>query len=341
MNKKQITAALLMGAVWSGAAAAEPVAVTAFNFARAESDLYFSNVIAKNGGLGVLVHDREPADIDNQVIVRMNRDTLYSSGVYDLEAGPVTVQMPGNEDGRFQSLQVISQDHFTPFVIYEGTLELTPQNVGTRYVMLAFRTFVDPTRPQDVSATHAAQDAIQVTQAAKGSFEIPQWDSATQDQARRALAQLQALGGTVDKVRMGTADAVDPIAHLMATATGWGLNPPEAAIYQTVYPAQNDGQTVHELVLSDVPVDGFWSVSVYNQDGFFEKNALGTYSLNSVTATPDDSGAATIRFGGCEAETVNCLPTPEGWNYSLRLYRPQESLQNGSWQIPAPQPVSD
>lgn len=38
----------------------------------------------------------------------MNRDTLYSSGVYDLEAGPVTVQMPGNEDGRFQSLAALS-----------------------------------------------------------------------------------------------------------------------------------------------------------------------------------------------------------------------------------------
>jgi hypothetical protein len=43
-----------------------------------------------------------------------------------------------------------------------------------------------------------------------------------------------------------------------------------------------------------VPVDGFWSISVYNAKGYFEKNALNAYSLNNLTARPDPGGSYTI-----------------------------------------------
>jgi hypothetical protein len=100
MKHAFVTFVLVLGVAW--AAQAEPQKVNAFNFARAESDLYFSNLVKKNGGLNVLNHDRAPTPIDEQVIVRMNRDTLYSSSVHDLAAGPVKVTMPANSGGRFQ-----------------------------------------------------------------------------------------------------------------------------------------------------------------------------------------------------------------------------------------------
>jgi hypothetical protein len=100
------------------------------------------------------------------------------------------------------------------------------------------------------------------------------------------------------------------------------------------YPKQNDGKTVFHLTMKDVPVDGFWSLSVYNRDGFFEKNELNVYSFNSVTAKRDADGAATIQFGGCEASTVNCLPITDGWNYTVRLYRPQSAILDGTWKAP-------
>lgn len=330
---------LALGA--ASATGAEPQKVNAFNFARAESDLYFSNLVKKNGGIGILVHDRTPTPIDKQVVVRMNRDTLYSSSVHDLAAGPVKVTMPKNTGGRFQSLQVISQDHYTPFVIYDGTLEVTRKDVGTRYVLLAFRTFVNPTDKSDIQAAHALQDGIKVEQTKAGTFEPPGWDKKSQDEVRKALAGLQSLGGTEDKVRMGrNASEVDPVAHLMATATGWGLNPKSAAMYFTVYPERNDGKTVHRLVLRDVPVDGFWSVSVYNKDGYFEKNEFDAYSLNNVTAKKGTDGTVTIQFGGCDGKTPNCLPITDGWNYSLRLYRPRAEVLDGRWTPPAPKPVA-
>lgn len=331
--KKTLISAIILGAL-AGMVQAEPMKVNAFNFARAESDLYFSNVVKRNGGLNKVVHDRVSTPIDEQTIVRMNRDTFYSSSIHDLQAGPVTIVMPEAEDTRFQSLQVVSQDHYTPFVIYDGTVELTSENVGTRYVMLIFRTFVDPNSEADIQAAHAAQDAITVAQASTGTFEIPEWDGTSLKTARDALASLQSLGGTADKVRMGTANEVDPVAHLMATATGWGLNPRSAAIYFTGYPEGNDAETVQEMLLTDVPVDGFWSISVYNKDGFFEENELGAYSLNNVTAMKEEDGSTRIQFGGCDGQVANCIPITDGWNYSLRLYRPKADVIVGSWQPP-------
>lgn len=337
--KKTFMTAITLG-VLAGMVQAEPMKVNAFNFARAESDLYFSNVVKRNGGLNKILHDRVATPIDEQTIVRMNRDTFYSSSIHDLAAGPVTVMMPEAEGVRFQSLQVVSQDHYTPFVIYGGSLELTQDNVGTRYVMLIFRTFVDPTDETDIQAAHGAQDEVTVEQASDGAFEIPEWDGESLKVARDAFAALQSLGGTADKVRMGTADEVDPVAHLMATATGWGLNPKAAAMYFTGYPANNDAETVQEMLLTDVPVDGFWSISVYNKDGYFEENELGAYSLNSVTAMKEEDGSTRIQFGGCDGKVANCIPITDGWNYSLRLYRPKANVIDGSWQPPEVREVS-
>ena len=65
----------------------ETVAVTADNFIRAESDMYFRTIAIKDGGFGKFHHYRELTSIDNQTVIRMNRDTLYSGAVFDLGAG--------------------------------------------------------------------------------------------------------------------------------------------------------------------------------------------------------------------------------------------------------------
>jgi hypothetical protein len=57
--------------------------VTPDNFNRAETDFYIKKKVDE-GMFGKIVHIREPASIDKQLIVRMNRDTFYSFGVFDL-----------------------------------------------------------------------------------------------------------------------------------------------------------------------------------------------------------------------------------------------------------------
>ncbi|HEX5575605.1 MAG TPA: DUF1254 domain-containing protein, partial [Gemmatimonadales bacterium] len=120
-----------------------PVPVNVSNFARAETDLYFGRTV-KEGAFGTLRHRRTATPVEKQDVVRMNRDTLYSSGVFDLEAAPVTVSLP-HPGRRFMSMQVLSQDHFTTEVVYApGHFTYTRPRVGTRYVALIIRTLVDP-----------------------------------------------------------------------------------------------------------------------------------------------------------------------------------------------------
>ena len=47
--------------------------------------------------------------------------------------------------------------------------------------------------------------------------------------------------------------------HLVGSALLWGSNPEADALYLPFTPGRNDGATVHELMVKDVPVDGFWS----------------------------------------------------------------------------------
>lgn len=305
------------------------------NFARAESDVYFSG-IAKSGGFGELLHFRELTPMDHQVVIRQNRDTLYSAGIFDLDAGDVTLTLPDSA-GRFMSVQIINEDHYTVEVAYApATVILSRDIVGTRYVLAAVRTLIDPNDPADLTAVHALQDAIEVTQPESGSFEIPDWDPVSQKTVRDALITLSTT--LTDSARtFGAADEVDPVRHLIGSAFAWGGNPERDALYLTVVPPANDGATVHRLMVKDVPVDGFWSITVYNKDGYFEPNPQNAYSVNNITAVPDADGATTVQFGGAGA--ANLLPITEGWNYIVRLYRPRAEILNGSWTFPPAQPV--
>lgn len=336
-----IVAAMFVTLCSMKAASAEtgkPVRVTVDNFRRAESDNYFARFV-KEGGFGKFKHERELAPIDNQTVIRLNRDTLYSFGVFDLDAGPVTVTLP-DAGKRYLAVQVIDEDQYAPNVFYApGTNTLTKENVGMRYVCLAIRTFVNPGDAADIKAVHALQDAIKVEQKSAGKFEIPDWDQASLKKVRDALLGLAAANGGIDSARMfGRKGEVDPVQHLIGTAAGWGGNPPTAALYAGTEPKQNDGKTVYRLTVKDVPVDGFWSISVYNKDGYFQKNARNAYTVNNVTAKPNADGSVTIQFGGDES-VPNCIPIMPGWNYVVRLYRPRKELSDGSWKFPEAEPV--
>jgi len=237
------------------------------------------------------------------------------------------------------SMQVIDEDQYTPAVHYgAGSHTLTRESIGTRYVLVAVHTLVDPNDPRDVDQVHALQDAIEISQKDPGQFEIPNWDEASRLKVRQALLTLAT--GMDSKRMFGARGEVDPIHHLIGTAAGWGGNPESAALYILVTPPRNDGATVYRLNVTDMPVDGFWSISVYNADGFFQKNDFDAYSLNNITAKKEIDGSVTVQFGGCDGKVPNCLPTPKGWNYTVRLYRPRPEVLDGKWKFPEAQPVN-
>jgi hypothetical protein len=323
----------------SPSANGKAVPVTVENFIRAESDLYFSVVALKEGGLGKFEHHRELTPIDGQTVIRTNRDTLYSAAIFDLDAGPVTITLP-DAGKRFMSLQTISEDQYSPPTIYDpGPHTLTREKVGTRYVMIGIRTLVDPSNPADMKAARDLQDAIKVEQpGGPGKFDVPKWDSVSQKKVRDALIVLSTTL-TDTSHAFGTQDEVDPIDRLISAAATWGGNPRKDAIYLNFTPAKNDGKTIYKLTVKDVPVDGFWSISLYNANGYFQKNEFDAYSINNITAKKSGDGSVTIQFGGCDGKTINCLPIMPGWNYTVRLYRPRQEILDGTWKFPEAQLV--
>jgi hypothetical protein len=316
----------------------QTVPVTADNFIRAETDLYFSN-ITKDGGFGKFFHFRTPAPIDHQTVIRMNRDTLYSGIILDLDGGPATITLP-DTGKRFMSLQVINEDEYTPMVVYgKGDYTLTKDKIGTRYALAAIRTLVNADDPKDLAEVNSLQDAIQVSQKSAGKFEIPNWDPESQKKVREALL---TLGTTLpDSKRMfGTEQQTEPVRRLIGAAMAWGGNPEKEATYLNITPTRNDGKTIYRLQVKDVPVDGFWSISLYNAKGYFEKNSYNAYTLNNLTAKKEADGSVNIQFGGCDGKIRNCLPISPGWNYLVRLYRPRPEILSGTWKFPEAQPVA-
>jgi len=267
-------------------------------------------------------------------VIRMNRDTLYSSAVLDLSK-PATVIMP-ETGGRYQSLQVINQDHYSFAKTKPGRYELTQEEVGSRYAYLIVRTFCDADDPDDIKATNALQDAMQIEGGGSGALDIPDWNIEQMMEARGALNTLLKLGAS-NVGAFGTKEEVDPIKHLVFTAAGWGGLPNKQTIADLGSVEKNDG-TPHVLTVKDVPVRAFWSVIVYDANGFIPENDLGIYSYNNVTAKPNADGSITIHFGG-DPDQINYLPIAAGWNYAIRMYEPGEEILDGSWTFPKIVPV--
>ena len=113
-------------------------------------------------------------------------------------------------------------------------MQFPQEQLGTRYDLAAIRILVDPNDP--------------------GELEVPDWDDASRKKVADALT---VLGATLPDWRgaTGRKDEVDPVRHLIVTATGWRLNPDRDAVYLNITPRKNDGKTVYKLSVKDVPAD--------------------------------------------------------------------------------------
>ena len=311
------------------------VRVDVDNFVRAETDRMFAALQTDAGGVNVFRHNREPTSIEGQTVIRMNRDTLYSFAIADVSEG-ATVAVPESGD-RYLSVMVVNQDHYINRLFHDpGEYELTVAEFDTPWVLVAVRVLVDPVDPADIAAVTAIQDKINLGANSSKLFEMPDYETSSFDATRKAVLELAKHVGGLDHA-FGTRDEVNPMRHLIGTAAGWGGLPDREARYLSVDPGGVSG--VYKLTVRNVPVDGFWSISVYNADGFFEQNDRDAYSVNNITATPNDDGSITVHFGGCGDDRPNCLPITDGWNYIVRLYRPRPELLGGSWTFPSIEPA--
>lgn len=305
------------------------IPVNVDNFVRAESDRMLAAIAHNAGGAGLWAHGKTPTPIDEQPIVRMNRDTLYSAATVDISEG-AELSIP-DVGGRYVSVMIVSQDHFINKVFHApGQYKLTTEEFGTDFVMVTARILVDPESAEDVAAVNALQDQLGISSVSARPFELPHYEETSISATRGSLLELsKGLGGL--EHCFGRKEDVDPVRHLIGSAAGWGGLPENEASYINVFPGLPVGE--YSLTIDDVPVDGFWSISLYNAEGYFEENAQGSYSVNSITAVPNDDGSITVNFGG-GPDKPNSLPLMEGWNYLVRLYRPRQEILDGSWSMP-------
>jgi hypothetical protein len=314
------------------ASAETAIAVNVDNFDRAQTDFEFAGIVKLAGGINKLHSNRTPTPIDKQNVIRMNRDTLYSLAVVNISKG-ATVTLP-DTNKRYMSLMVINNYGYVNEVYYgAGSYKLTTEKFDTPYVGVVIRTLANPEDAKDLAIAHKLQDQVRISAGADKPFVLPTYDKASYKATLDAILEL-AKGLKRYTETFGSKAEVNPVHFLIGTASAWGGLPDKAAQYENVQPNLPVGK--YELRVKDVPVKGFWSISLYNEKGYFQQNDLNAYSLNNLTARANSDGSYTIRFGGCTASTENCLPIMEGWNYAVRMYEPSEAIINGTWKFPGP-----
>ena len=141
-------------------------------------------------------------------------------------------------------------------------------------------------------------------------------------------AKYQKIGDSMDTAKMFGKKGEIPLKNRNAgNAFGWGGFTPDQAVYPQYFPKTAAPQT---LTLKDVPVKAFWSVTVYDKDGFPQTD---TYNINSAFAQKDEDGSVTIHFSG-DKTAKNYMETFEGWNFTLRMYEPTKAYSDGKWKKP-------
>lgn len=304
-------------------------AVTPENYTRAQTDAMFTGLLTNAGGSNKLWYVRNPTPLDQQPVVRMNRDALYAGGVYDAKDG-LTIEFPEMPDDRYASVQIIDNDHYEVIEYYEpGTYKIeTP----TRYVFVNVRIqFFDPFDKEEIAMVNKLQDAFIITSPSNQDFPKFSWDKKVLD----SLTVIYEAESTKYDTYAGMMDvkgkADEKIRHL-AAAAAWGLFPETEATYLKYTPKSRE-KGCYKATYSVPDNNAFWSITVYGDDG---KMKSDKNLVNSANAKFNNDGTFTVYFGSEEecGDVLNRVDAPEGWNFLLRVYLPGESVLNGEYKLP-------
>lgn len=341
--QKKTYLALTLSAMLGGAFATDlspeaAVVVTPDNFIRAESDRYFIINEQLAGGVNQFNFIRSVTPLDQQSIVRMNRDTLYGSAVVDTKNG-ATVTFPEIPDGRYASILVLDNDHYAAQVIYEpGTYTLPDR---TRYVLLAVRVhLLDPDDPADIAKATAIQDQFVIEANSHEPFVSGNWDQTSLDMLRAQYEKEMVEYERYPDSWQGNIGEVDETTRQIAVAGGWGLLPNRDALYINY----NGKLSENECYRAQYPVptvkeNGFWSLTMYGDDGYMQSdnNILNNFN----TELTNDKQHFVAYFGSEElcGDVPNRLDTTAGWNFIIRIYRPDEAVLTADYDLPTPEVV--
>jgi len=330
---KQIFATIIVSFNFS--ALASENLVTPENYARAETDEAWRKIFEEVGS-NTFRHDRGLVPIDKQPAVTMNRDTVYSLGIFHAPTG-TTITLPNPTDGRYQSAMIMQNDDYTDQVFYApGTFKIESE---TQFVLAIIRTQINPSNPSDAKNVKILQDKIRIDYPdgiTPKKYKIVNWDQNSleffREKFQKEAAKLPNLNET-----SGARGVIKPDMLNLGASVALGLLPPQHAVYiYRDYGLKGDLCYVATYEQPPFKNGGFFSFTMYGSDKYLKD--LNS-NLNNRNIIFNDDGSFKIYYGPKEkcGNAANWLPTPgDNWYLGMRIYRPGSLVIKGKYNIPIP-----
>jgi hypothetical protein len=286
-------------------------------------------------GVNKFDHNRELTPTNDQPVVRMNRDTYYSMAVVDVSKG-ATIVMPEIPEGKYMSVQPVTEDHRIQKMMYgPGSFDLSTHTGTHLYLIVRL----------DGTFTEAEAKEIQDKMSVKAnSNNLFATEPINEESFSRIESELKAKVPAIIKrdgndgmkgmfTNPGDESAKDYTVekYQVGAAAGWG----GAQLSDNIYESSGNFSTdsCYQLTFEDPKNGAFWSVTVYDKNGFMFKD-LANYSSN--TAQKNNDGTYTISFG-CGEDAPNNLEIDNpsnGFNILARHYRPSKRVMEGYRIVP-------
>jgi hypothetical protein len=271
---------------------------------------------------------RQPRPIDGTNDPFFNRDLITMTGLFNVSKR-LTLTIP-DTDSRYLSVMAINELGNKSLVYYgAGRFQFNSKAVGTHYALLIVNIYVDLNNPSDLKRVHALQNSIQVSPKSQTPYPSKTYDKEHFD---LLWSKLNQPLDHPECFRLNSTEAENQ--SLNCRAIHFSSLPKKHLLIEKLRPKTTADQFKITLP-ANIKAAPFWSLSLYNRAGLFEKNAQDIYSFNSFNTQANPDNSVTLHLEACNLEgVINCLPSFPEWQTLLRIYEPTDEMRSGSWTLP-------
>ncbi len=310
------------------------------------------NYVVERVGWNKFLHVPNVTQHEDKFVVRPNSDTLYSMGMLNVADGYVAIQLP--ETDRYMSMMIYEYDHYLaddgvinneerPIIIVKkgntmpGIENARIVTVEQDVVSVLIRTLL--LGQEDLDKAREIQQSATIDKVGTDNGNELLEPALTPDKLGEMRQFFRDRTGEVswDEMYVTRSQPIEIINLAQGVYEGAGALPPSEAKYESIFKdtegnALNSGVEYSLTVPADIPVEHFWSITVYDNDGLLIPNERRTYSANSKISMPNADGSYTVDFGNCENNVLNCIPTDDSdWNMTWRYYGPKGAIADNTW----------